>query len=59
MSAVCNCNDGEGNSGAECIIFFLLNMVAHMYMDDGDKFHKYQNPDGKTIFVPKSLCYKL
>lgn len=38
VTAVCNCNDGEGNSGAECIIFFLSNMVTHMYMDDDDKF---------------------
>lgn len=30
VTAVCNCNDGEGNSGVECIIFFLLNMVTHM-----------------------------
>lgn len=38
VTAVCNCNDWEGNSGAEGIIFCLLNTGAHMYMDDGDKF---------------------
>lgn len=38
VAAVCNCNDWEENSGAEWIIFFLLNTVTHMYMDDGDKF---------------------
>lgn len=38
VTAVCNCNDWEGNSGVECIIFFLLNTLTHMYMDDGDKF---------------------